>query len=526
MSGNAFPIHLQSFFWSPAGYSYSSIPFIWLLGLSEFSSRFASALFGSLSVIVTFFFVRELLLSEIKLKESALIISREINKIEIVALLSSLILAISPWHINASRIGIEITLVVVLLTSGALSFLIYAKSKRLLPLFITFLLFATSFTVYQSPRAFVPFIIPVLFYWYRKGVSIKHWVLSGILYGMFIILPLLLILNSPILSLRIQSLSVFTSPHAQLKVDESIREDGMIKTKPLIARILHNKVEGYGNEIFNNYIAHFSFDFFFRDKAFPTRMTIFDAGNMYIVELVFLLFGVYIIVTRRTRPYIIIGLWILLAPLGSALTYDDVPNMQRTLLMHPALSIVVALGIYSFFNKIRTKPYLIFPAIVLILIYAYNMAQYLDSYYVHQPIKSAQFRNAGYKELVEEVTKRSSQFKRTIITNAESAPSVFFLFFTSYDPLSYQNETKLVDKNKSDSINFSSFEFESDDCPLNSRLGITKNMPYMPKILSAEDKSSLFVQYRDCPLASQSAELLHTIYLPNGQEVFQLLQTK
>src|SRR6266568_6902142 len=51
ITGNVLPMHLQSFLYSPAGYSYFSILFIVLLGLSEFSVRFASAFFGSLTIL-------------------------------------------------------------------------------------------------------------------------------------------------------------------------------------------------------------------------------------------------------------------------------------------------------------------------------------------------------------------------------------------------------------------------------------------------------------------------------------------
>src|SRR6185369_15079315 len=55
MSGNLLPIHLQSFIYSPAGYSYASIPFILLFGLSEFAVRFASALFGTATIVLVYF---------------------------------------------------------------------------------------------------------------------------------------------------------------------------------------------------------------------------------------------------------------------------------------------------------------------------------------------------------------------------------------------------------------------------------------------------------------------------------------
>jgi 4-amino-4-deoxy-L-arabinose transferase-like glycosyltransferase len=60
MSGNFLPLHLQSFLYSPAGYSYFSIPFIALFGLSAFSVRFASAFFSSGSIVLVFFLSRKI----------------------------------------------------------------------------------------------------------------------------------------------------------------------------------------------------------------------------------------------------------------------------------------------------------------------------------------------------------------------------------------------------------------------------------------------------------------------------------
>lgn len=526
MSGNAFPVHLQSFFWSPAGYSYASIPFIAVFGLNEFSSRFASALFGSLSVIATFFLVSFLLRTEIHPRDPTQKIAKGIADSDTVSLIASFVIAVSPWHVNASRIGIEITLVVFLITVACVLFFLYLRSKHIALLIGTFILFALSFTVYQAPRAFVPLLLPLLFFLYRQYVSRKHLLFAGLLYVAVILLPIGYVMTSPVLSLRLQSLSVFNSPQAQLKIDEAIREDGMNRRPAIAARVLHNKAVGYANEILNNYVSHFSFDFLFRDKGFPTRMTIFGSGNMHIVELLFLLLGLYIIVARRSRYHILVGLWILAAPVGSSLTYDDVPNMQRTLLIQPALSIAVSFGIWELVSRMREKKYLAVPVIIFAFIYVFNMAQYLDAYYVHQPTQGAQFRNAGYKELVSEVEKLRNQYTRVVVTNAESAPTVFFLFYTSYDPSRYQLESKHTDKEKSDSINFANFSFESDDCPLNTRLGMKKGMPYEPRQLSGTDSASLYVQFRDCEVASRSSELIRTVRLPNGQEVFRILKTK
>src|SRR5437660_10802243 len=60
MTGHLFPLHLESFLYSPAGYSYFSIPFIAVFGLSAFSVRFASAFFGSITLLLVPFLVIEL----------------------------------------------------------------------------------------------------------------------------------------------------------------------------------------------------------------------------------------------------------------------------------------------------------------------------------------------------------------------------------------------------------------------------------------------------------------------------------
>src|SRR5438552_6335326 len=59
VTGEFLPIHIASFLHSPAGYSYLTIPFIIFFGFNEFAVRFASAFFGTLTVFVTYFLVKE-----------------------------------------------------------------------------------------------------------------------------------------------------------------------------------------------------------------------------------------------------------------------------------------------------------------------------------------------------------------------------------------------------------------------------------------------------------------------------------
>ena len=192
MSGILFPLHLASFIYSPAGYSYASIPFIYLFGLTPFSTRFASAFFGTFTIVLTFFFVRELL-SQRKSSSG-------------VALLTSALLSISPWHINLSRTATENTIVVFFLTLGVFLYLLWIKNNRWIYLLLSYISLSITLTVYQAPRAFLPLFVPLLYILYQKK---KKGILQNtLLYVCIIVIPIILILSSPNLSLRLRTVSI------------------------------------------------------------------------------------------------------------------------------------------------------------------------------------------------------------------------------------------------------------------------------------------------------------------------------
>ncbi|MDQ5900873.1 MAG: hypothetical protein QG600_451, partial [Patescibacteria group bacterium] len=88
--GKFLPVVLRSFDdYKPALYAYLTIPFTALLGLTAMATRMPSAVFGVLTVLATYLLINE------------------ISKNEYVALLVAFLLAISPCHIQFSRIAFE-----------------------------------------------------------------------------------------------------------------------------------------------------------------------------------------------------------------------------------------------------------------------------------------------------------------------------------------------------------------------------------------------------------------------------------
>src|SRR3972149_10232950 len=121
------PISFQSHgtYKAPLTIYLASIP-TFLLGNSEYSVRLPSAILGSLSVFLLGFLVYEL------------------SKNKNVALITSSLLAISPWHIYTSRMVLESN-VALFFVIGGLYLFFYARSRNKTSIIIvSFLFFVLS----------------------------------------------------------------------------------------------------------------------------------------------------------------------------------------------------------------------------------------------------------------------------------------------------------------------------------------------------------------------------------------------
>jgi len=126
--GKLLPLtYLESFGdFKPPVYAYLDIFPIKIFGLNEFATRFPSAFFGTLTVLLTYFLVKEIFGKE---KED-------------LALISSFMLAISPWHIMLSRAAFEANVANFFIVFGVFLFLKALRTKPIfLPLSVLFLCF-------------------------------------------------------------------------------------------------------------------------------------------------------------------------------------------------------------------------------------------------------------------------------------------------------------------------------------------------------------------------------------------------
>src|SRR5690348_9476830 len=72
---------------------YTAVPFVGLFGLNDFAVRLPAVFFGTLTVVLAFFLVRQLF--------------QKTGGSDDLALITAGVLAVSPWHVNLSRGGFE-----------------------------------------------------------------------------------------------------------------------------------------------------------------------------------------------------------------------------------------------------------------------------------------------------------------------------------------------------------------------------------------------------------------------------------
>ena len=131
----------------PVLYAYFVIPSIAIFGATPLGIRFPSAVFGILSVIAIYFLVKKLFNERI-------------------GLVVSLLLAISPWAIGLSRVGIESNVALFFLLLGI--YILTNIKKSVYYLFIAIFCFVLTLYTYTAYTLFIPLFLFTLTIYYRN----------------------------------------------------------------------------------------------------------------------------------------------------------------------------------------------------------------------------------------------------------------------------------------------------------------------------------------------------------------------
>jgi len=228
---------------------------------------------------------------------------------------------------------------------------------------------------------------------------------------------------------------------------------------------MHNKRLLYLISWGQKYTPHFDLNFLTINGDEVPRSKVPEMGQIYLIELPFLILGLIFLLkstiyNRRSKIFFIA--FLLIAPIASSLTYQA-PSALRALSMVIPLSILIALGIYSFFSLFKNKKILKAISIIFMIIYGYFISYYFDAYFVHYEKRYPFAWEYGFDQLVPYLESQKNNYNQIYVTNKYDQPYILFLFFSKYPPEKIQQEIKLTTPDQygfSTVLNFDKYNFQ------------------------------------------------------------------
>jgi len=440
--GQPWPLVMRSFDdYKPAIYAYLAILPIKIFGLNLFATRFPAAFLGTLTVLLTYFLVRELFPSQ-PLGGGHSPTIRGVTYGYQLSVISSLLLAISPWHLQFSRVAFESN--VGLFFDILTVWLILKAFKKPWLLVLAAFSAGLSLYVYQAEKVFVPFLVLAIALIWRKSLLKlpRKYLVLGLLVGAICLLPLVkMTLTTPEIFLRAKgtSLTADQTPFLAWTAEKLARD---YQDKDYLGLILDNRRVTYFLAFLRGYFSHFDLNWLFITGG-EARHHAPGIGVLYLWELPFLVWGIYGLIFSRVgkKSKLLIFLWFLLAPIPAAFT-TGAPHEVRTIRLLPIFQILVAFGLIRAWQILNKKRLIL--QMMLIgaggLFFIFNSAYYLNQYFVQQNYFNSQSWQYGYQQAVEEIKKIEPQYQKIVVSNQPYLDQsyMFFLFYLKFDPATYQ----------------------------------------------------------------------------------------
>lgn len=406
--------------YKPPLYAYASILPVKIFGLTEFSTRFASAFFGVATVLITFFLVLQIFGKEEK------------N----LALLSSLLLAISPWHIMLSRAAFEANASTFFIVLGVWLFLFSTRKALLFPL--SLLSFLASMYTFNSARIVVPLLVIFLtvLLW-RKLWENKKVVITSCLVAALFYLPLFLFLQTPQAKLRFAEVNIFSDSAVVTKANDQIANDNNASW----SKIIHNRRLAYGVSYLHHYFDNLTPNFLFFQGDGNPKFSTQDVGELYLWEIPFLVGGALLLFRRKEKNKWIIPVWLLIGIVPAAFARET-PHALRIEATLPTFQIITALGVMVFFRfvaRTKIKPFLSKSIVGIFIIFVFlNFSYFLHGYLKHYSTEFSGEWQFGYKESIAYVSSVKENYKTIYVTEELGRPYIYYLFYTQYPPAEFR----------------------------------------------------------------------------------------
>jgi 4-amino-4-deoxy-L-arabinose transferase-like glycosyltransferase len=400
---------------------YFAVPFVAIFGLSVLAVRLSVAVFGVLSILIVYFLAEEF--RKNFLKKATVWFS----------LISSMLLAVSPWHIYMSRTAFGHN--VIALFFFMFGFYLFLRNIRYKKnLIIPILFFTSTLFIYTSYHLFLPLFLLGTGFVFRKELA-KNYNIALLL----LVFILLFVFSQAIF----WKANITKIPGSSITSDANLiysrieRKQNEHLNNSIIVKAFHNKLLIYPYQIAMNYLNAFSTQFLFNKGGENLINNLEEMGNLYFLEAALILFGFYYLIKQNNATFLkLLLLWFFLSPLPGAFT-KDAPHSTRTFAMVGSLVFIEAYGIISVI-LLRSKYFFKALFFILMLGYLLGVLLFLEIYFVHFPVNRSRYWAYGYEKIAN--LTRVYENHRVVFSKIFDSPYIFILFYNKYDPAKFHAE--------------------------------------------------------------------------------------
>lgn len=419
--GEKFPLTFKSVGdYKPPVPVYLMVPSIAIFGLNEFGVRFTAAFLSSLAIGFYFIFFNYL------------------TKNKKYALFGTLLLAISPWDIYYARYATTEFISSTLLVAITVYSLMKIKDTgRLIWSILGALTAALSMYAYHSERLFVPLFILTFFIFFFK--ALKNRAKNLLIFG-----AVLLLLLVPLI------LSTISGPDKSRFQATFITND-INFTRQVIVDSVQDQFTGNALMFFHwvrKYLAYFQPSFLFYNGLNMTLDGSLGLGVLYLFELPFLILGLIALGKNKIPNKLVIVAWVLLGLLPASLTVNE-QHPSRTHIIMPMVMLICGIGLTKLINfnfgKYKKGILAVFTIFII-----WNLTIAFLIFAVHFPNQRGEAFMEGTKETVQYALAHKSQYREIVFDPYRgvegpyivSIPHMYILFYSAFDPASYQKIEK------------------------------------------------------------------------------------
>lgn len=415
--GGFLPLQIESFGdWKLPGYVYSLLPFLSVFGLEDWVVKLPSAL-ASLGIIFTSYYL-----------------VKKWSKDELLALLTALILAITPWSIHFAKVAYEVNLALFFWLLGFCFFEVLLeriKKKQAATKYSLLVIICWSLTVftYHAFQIFTPIMATYLFVsnYHLFFDHFNQFKKSLIINAIFLLICASLFIFSGFKqanAIKFSGLSIFESSH----YNEQMFQDRQRFSNPssIWAKLYINDFSVIVQQLSTNIFKVFSADFLFIKGGSNLSHNVNRVANLYPLQALLIVIALIFFIQEKKSWQKLVLFMVLAAIIAPIVTFEANHSTRAFALMIP-LSIMSAYGL----RKICSKRLILIPMVFLII---YSVYHFFINYFMIAPRLDVDSSNWYMKELISQVWQKKDQRQFVVFSEVGTTPYIYFLYYLKYDP--------------------------------------------------------------------------------------------